>query len=178
MMKAKAKWTVAAALLAAGFSGSAAATPWTWTDVIDFRPDKLVTTHNPVLYSHVLEDFKPFQDDVQSYSLTFDLFDDKDSGSEKAIAFQLGDWDGTTFFNLSGTEKTGWTIEGRLQIELTGALTVLIGSLTGDFYLGGSTLVVKGDKKSRTSVPEPTTLGLLGTALLGFGLMRRRKQAL
>jgi len=50
------------------------------------------------------------------------------------------------------------------------SVTVAISSLLGDFYLGSSTLTVQGH-----SVPEPGTLALFGAALLGFGLIRRKR---
>lgn len=177
MKLTKNKWAIAAALVAVSFCGAANATPTTWTDVIDFRPDRLVTEHKPVVFTHTVENFVPFVDQVNSYKLKFDLYDDRDTAKEVALFSQLGDLFGTQYFNLSGSEMGGWTFWGALQIEVTGTLTVAISALKGDFYIGSSTLTVYGDKKSRTSVPEPTTLALFGAALLGFGVMRRRRQS-
>lgn len=170
------KWLPAAALITAGLSGTANAVPTQWIDTVDFTPDRLVTIFSPVEYTHTVEGFTAGVDTVSNYSLSFNLYDDVDYGFfdiEAAVLSQPGSWVDAIYFNLSGTESGGWTLSGRYQIEQSGSLTVAISALLGDFYLGGSTLTVNGDKKS---VPEPGTLGMLGAALVGFGLFRRRKQ--
>jgi PEP-CTERM motif-containing protein len=168
----------AAALCAAALGGTANAGPAVWTDFVDFVPDKLVVAYQPVIYTHTLEGFNSSTDTISSYSLKFDLYDDRDNAPETALFSQLGAVlpnSTNQFFNLSGTEGGGWTIAGRLQLQVTGSLTVAITSLLGDFYLGSSTLTVTG---SKNSVPEPGTLALFGAALLGFGLVRRKAKAL
>jgi hypothetical protein len=172
--KTNAKWIASLAILGGSMGGVANAGPVTWTDFHDFTPDRLITTFHSELYTHDITGgaggFNPGSDQVDSYSLTFDLYDDRDQAYEIALFSQPGDLFSNTFFNLSGTETAGWTLSGAWQLESSGHLTVAISSLLGDFYLGSSTLTVKGH-----SVPEPGTLALLGTALLGFGLIRRKR---
>jgi hypothetical protein len=174
MTKTSAKWVAALAILGGSMGGVANAGPVTWTDFHDFTPDRLVTVFSPVVFSHDITGgvggFNPGSDQVDSYSLTFNLYDDQDNASEIALFSQPGDLFSNTFFNLAGTETAGWTIAGAWQLESSGHLTVAISSLLGDFYLGSSTLTVKGH-----SVPEPGTLALFGAALLGFGLIRRKR---
>ena len=165
----------AVALCAAAIGGTANAGPAVWTDYVDFVPDKLVVAYQPVVFNHTLEGFNTATDSISSYSLKFDLYDDRDNALEIALFSQLGailpSLD-NTFFNLSGTEYGGWTIAGRAQLQTTGTLTVAITSLLGDFYLGSSTLTVKGDKGS---VPEPGTLVMLGSGIVAAAAGLRRK---
>ena len=170
--KTSAKWIASLAILGGSLCGVANAGPVTWTDFHDFTPDRLVTVFSPVVYSHdiTLNGFNPGVDTVDSYSLSFDLYDDNDRQAEVALVSQPGSLLNAAFFNLSGTESAGWTLAGVWQLDLSGHLTVAISSLLGDFYLGSSTLTVKGH-----SVPEPGTLALFGAALLGFGLIRRKR---
>jgi hypothetical protein len=170
------KLTTLAVVLGAGICGTASAgsIPMTWTDFIDFTPDKKITPTSPAIYTHTLENFIVGQDNVDSYTLTFNLYDDRDNDIEKAVFSQPGALLDEVWFNLSGTESGGWTLAGVWQLEHTGKLTIAITALVGDFYLGSSKLVVKGDRKTST-VPEPGTLALLGAGLLGFGLMRRKR---
>jgi len=172
MTKTSAKWVATLAILGGSLGSAANAGPVTWTDFHDFTPDRLVSFFNPVIYSHDITDdgFSSGFDQVDSYALTFNLYDDRDNASEIALFSQPGDLFSNTFFNLTGTESAGWTLAGAWQLESSGHLTVAISSLLGDFYLGSSTLTVKGH-----SVPEPGTLALFGAALLGFGLIRRKR---
>lgn len=149
------KWTTAAAVIAAGLCGTANAGPMTWTDTVALTPAPLLTAFTPtslLTYTHYLENFNTETDSVDSFTLTFNLYDDGDWASEFAVA---------------------GSFLGAEQIENYGSLTVAVAALWGDFYVGGSTLTVNGQRKS---VPEPGTLALFGVALMGFGLLRRKRE--
>ncbi|MES1263641.1 MAG: PEP-CTERM sorting domain-containing protein [Peristeroidobacter soli] len=149
------KWTTAAAIAVASLCGTANAGSMTWTDTVNLTPAPLLTAFTPtsiLTYTHFLEDFNTATDSVDSFTLTFNLYDDGDRESEFAVAGSL---------------------LGNSQIENFGSLTVAVAALWGDFYVGGSTLTVNGQRKS---VPEPGTRALFGAALMGFGLMRRKRE--
>jgi len=169
------KWTAGIALMGVVASSGAFAGPMTWVDKYDFTPDRLISTFESVVYSHDItsEGFVVGVDDATSYSLSFNLYDDRDKDLEIALFSQPGYLFDSAWFNLSGAESGGWSIAGLWQLDTSGRLTVAISSLLGDFYLGDSTLTVRGFKNS---VPEPGTLALFGATLLGFGLIRRKRK--
>jgi hypothetical protein len=166
-----------------GISSIASAVPMTWTDDIDFNPDVYVSWYSGYSYSHDITDdgFEPYidggDDYVTSYMLTVSLYDDGgrwDCG-ELAVIDQPGLLgDGLYNFNFV-SQQFGWSLAGALQLDLTGELMVLIYSATGDFFIDSSSLVVYGDDGT-APVPEPATMLLLGTGLLGFGVSRRKKK--
>lgn len=171
------KSVLAAALLAGSFS--AHAVPVTWVDTIDFTPDRYIAPNSSYSYTHNILDngYNPGVDYIYGYSLSVNLYDDGDRDLDVALIDVPGLLGDTVFFNLSGVEYGGWSLEGLAQLTFTGTYGVTITSLIGDFFLGSSTLTVRGEENSR-SVPEPGTLGLLGLGLLGVGAgMRKKKKA-
>lgn len=179
----KAKWTALLALAGAGLCGTANAGSMTWTDYYDFNPDRLLTQGQSAQFTHDITDgangFNASTDDVSFYSLVFDLYDDRDSLFDGTLGLEIAGASGGSvgaYFSLGGLEVGLPTVNGFYQLNNSGLLSVTITSLLGDFYLGGSTLTATGSRN--TSVPEPGTLALVGAALLGFGLVRRKRASI
>jgi hypothetical protein len=175
--KMKKQWILPLALCGFALSAAANASPGSWTDSIDFKPAELITPNDPKSFTHDITDaasgsFNVGVDTVNSYELKLNLFDDWDRAWEVAYVSQPGFFGDVIYFDLSGTEYGGWSVLGQWQIQSEGKLSVTVASIVGDFYLGGSTLTVTGDRRA---VPEPGTLALLGGALFGFGILRRRR---
>ena len=173
MLKTSAFALVGSVLLA----GAAQASPMTWTDIKDFNP-QYVASGGEFSYQHDINahGFNAATDDVYSYSLTLNLYDDETRDSLEIVTADVSDMLGGIYlFDLGGVEKA-WSLKGYYQLNNEGLLDVTVYSLTGDFYLGSSTLVAKGDGRA-SSVPEPATLGLMGLGLLGAGFAARRRKA-
>jgi len=167
-----------AAVLAIGGIATAQATPVTWVDSIDFTPDRYVAPHSSFSYVHNILDngYTPSVDSIYGYSLSVSLFDDNDRGLDVALIDVPGLLGDAIFFNLSGSEYGGWSLEGQTQLSRTGSYGVTITSLVGDFFIGSSTLTVRGDDRGGQSVPEPGTLTLMALGLLGVGAGMRKKK--
>lgn len=179
--------------------GTASALPTTWTDVIDFNPD--ITVPPSLDYYHNIADdgfssaWMGGNDTITGFELLIDMYDDGEGtsgylscgwfripysipdGPEVAlISVALVDW---TWASPDGTVTVDDSFAGTLDIYHDGTLNVKISSSVlggfGDFVVAGSTLNVYGDNGDTAPVPEPATMLLLGTGLLGLAGTTRKK---
>lgn len=161
------------------FTGKAEADPWTWTDVYNPQPDIYFASGIRDSYSFTQDirdnGFNVGADIVYNYSLSISLYDDNDRAAERAL-INLPGVISDGFYNFSFSSNTfGMSLTGWAKLNSSGLLDVSIERISGDFYFGDSTLTATGWEANPVAAAEPTTLLLLGSGLVGLGLLGRRK---
>lgn len=126
-------------------------------------------------YNVSLVGFNPLTDTVTSAYAVVYVYDDSDSSYEYA----------RVNFTTSNVDQYSWEVDGTsgsptsVTIQLLngyagfnndGATPFSLWATSGDFYFDRIVYTAEG-----TSVPEPTSMLLIGLGLVGFAAVRRRK---
>ncbi|HEY7489841.1 MAG TPA: PEP-CTERM sorting domain-containing protein [Candidatus Tectomicrobia bacterium] len=140
-----------------------------FTDIVDPEPDAYLSVVPAVYtYSHSIldEGFEPLAHHLHGANLTLDIYDDSSADKRERVTVEL---DGQNYgtFVITGS-LLNLTVDPAL-VQDDGLLQVTLLRSKGDFLFNSSTLVAHA--------PEPSTLFLLGSGLVGLvGMNLRRRQ--
>lgn len=174
------KTLIAGAALALASAASSAAV---WTQTIDPVPDLYVGPPVNLNFDLTTVGFNPASDTITGFTFTLRTYDDASDCARIPIigtVCQHAEWvfadlpgllaDG--LWTTTGTYSTGTSLLGAFSLNINGQLSATVSAPVGDFMFDWARLDATGH-----SVPEPGTLALVGLALAGAGIQRKRAQA-
>jgi len=142
--------------------------------------NKTVSITKSVSWTHNILDQGFALGSAESASILIEFRDDKSDPwlqpFETALV-QIGFFDvqdGGLVLNPTVNWSGNLGLSSLVKLNADGTLFVQVTSLLGDFVIGKSTLSVIAKE---VSVPESSSLMLLGLGLLGLGVMRRKARA-
>lgn len=157
--------------------GQAFAAPYTWTDSYDPADIKIppTLTFNMDITDGV-NGYNAVTDNLYAYALSVWLRDDGDffQGETAYINLPgiLGDDIVSSIFTIF-LPTLGTSLDGLLQLDASGLLTVSISAVSGDFFFDRALLTAWGNQGE---VPEPGSMLLLGAALTAAAVATRRRK--
>lgn len=180
---------LAAVMMICMLSGAAWAvliTPDVVTLNTTLNADDSSSTNNSVSFTHnILDNGFTVGDTINWARIGFQI-NDLDGGSDDSGGFWWWAWSDEEWARLStdGVTTSSFEIDNGTSVSLNmtalarlqadGILSVTLTCLEGDFYLNSSTLTADYTDNTASPVPEPATLMLLGSGLLGLAGFRKK----
>jgi len=163
-----------AMMLVFGMVGTTSAIPYTDTyDADNYYMDPRGGNSSVSWTFDITDDgFNPVTQDVTSASVALNFQDDSWRDWYEIANLDVGS---NSFFWEVDTGDVSFAITSLMTLSDTGTVNATLTARLGDFYFNGATLTAEGTGPAASSpVPEPTTILLMGTGLLGLVYSRKR----